>query len=207
MAAHALVPGVSLSFPGVNLRSACALACALALPMALATAQDTTSASQKVGPDRLLQLSFGGGFAKVSSTPLSQTTNGFTLQAGLGVRTPVPSLRLRFDGLFSDAGTTQVKAFTAGALLSAPSRWKASPYFLAGGGGYIDSGARMTAGWNLGLGVNVRAGDQILFMESRAHWYRDAFAGEPYRVPFGVVVDRHEPYKYVLQPLTFGFRF
>ena len=96
-------------------------------------------ARQKVGPDRLLQLSFGGGFAKVSSTPLSFTTNGFNLQAGLGVRTPIRSLRLR--------------------------------------------------------------------LESRAHWYRDAFAGEPYRVPFGVVVDRHEPQKYVLQPLTFGFRF
>jgi hypothetical protein len=41
----------------------------------------------------------------------------------------------------------------------------------------------------------------------QAHWYRDAFAGEPYRVPFGVVFDRHESYKDMLQPLTFGFRF
>jgi len=65
----------------------------------------------------------------------------------------------------------------------------------------------MIAGYNLGIGLNVRAGNQILFMDSRFHSYRDALSGQPYLVPNGVPTARHEPYKYLLHPLTFGFRF
>ena len=64
----------------------------------------------------------------------------------------------------------------------------------------------MTAGWNLGIGLNVRAGNQILFMESRVHSYRDVFRGQPYRVPFGVTGTQHDAYNYLWHPLTFGFR-
>lgn len=128
-------------------------------------------------------------------------------QAALAIRTPFEPLRLRLDGLFSDAGSTQVQAFTASAVLAAPARWTAAPYLMAGGGGYMENGGRMTAGWNLGLGMTVRAGHQVLFMESRVHAYRDALAGQPYLVPNGVVGNVREPNRYLWHPLTFGFRF
>jgi hypothetical protein len=184
--------------------SACAVT--LALPVQM-SAQDTATAPRVAPPEHLLQTSLGGGFSKVSSTPLSRTTHGFNLQAALAVRTPFSPLRLRLDGLFSDAGNTQVKAFTASAALAAPARWRVGPYLLAGGGGYIENSGRMTAGWNLGLGLNVPTGGQVLFIESRVHAYRDAFAGQPYVVPVGVVANTHEAYRYLWHPLTFGFRF
>jgi hypothetical protein len=171
------------------------------------SAQDTTTAPRVAAPERLVQVSLGGGFSKVSSSPLSRTTHGFNLQAALAVRTPFSPLRLRLDGIFSDAGNTQVKAFTASAVLAAPTLRKVGPYLLAGGGGYLENSGRMTAGWNLGLGLNVPVGGQVLFMESRVHAYRDALAGQPYVVPVGVVGNTHEAYRYLWHPLTFGFRF
>ena len=183
------------------------LACTFALPLQFVSAQDTATVSRPAPPERLLQVLVGGGFAKTSTTPLSRTTHGFNLQAALAIRTPFEPLRLRLDGLFSDAGSTQVQAFTASAVLAAPARWTAAPYLMAGGGGYMENGGRMTAGWNLGLGMNVRAGRQALFMESRVHAYRDAFAGQPYLVPNGVVGNVREPNRYLWHPLTFGFRF
>ena len=101
-------------------------------------AQDTLP---RVGAQRLLQGSVGGGFAKISSTPLSRTTHGCNLQASLATRRPFDPLRIRFDGPFGDAGNTQVQAFTGGATLAAPARWTVSPFALAGGGGYIPEAA------------------------------------------------------------------
>lgn len=191
---------------GSSLHRLSASAFTLALSLQVG-AQDTATVPRVAPPERLLQTSLGGGFSKVSSTPLSRTTHGFNLQAAVAVRTPFSPLRLRLDGVFSDAGNTQVQAFTASAVLAAPTRRRVGPYFLAGGGGYIENGGRMTAGWNLGLGLNVDAGGQVLFIESRVHAYRDALAGQPYVVPVGVVTSTHEAYRYLWHPLTFGFRF
>lgn len=175
--------------------------------MCLAGAQSTFTPSSDTLPARLLRFGIGGGFAKTSANPLSRTTHGFNLQATIALRTPLRPLRLRFDGLLSDAGATQVQALTASAVLSAPARWAATPYVLAGGGGYAENSGRTTAGWNLGVGLSVRTGRQTLFMESRVHAYRDALSGQPYVVPNGVVADRHNQYTYLWHPLSFGFRF
>jgi len=170
----------------------------------VASAQQSAHDSLPAGIGQpLLQASLGGGFAKTSSTPLNSTTRGYNLQAALAVRTPLEAVRLRVDGLFSDAGTTRVEAVTAGAVLSASSRWAVAPFVLAGVGGYVENGGHLTAGWNLGLGVSRGA----LFIESRVHAYRDALAGEPWVIPNGVVAARHSNYRYLWHPLTFGFRF
>jgi len=51
---------------------------------------------------------------------------------------------------------------------------------MAGGGGYAEMGKGVAAGWSLGVGVSTRTGRQTLFLESRAHAYRDALNGQPY---------------------------
>lgn len=84
------------------------LACTAAVPMCLAGAQSTVTSSTDTISARLLQFGIGGGFAKTSANPLSRTTHGFNLQATIALRTPLRPLRLRFDGLLSDAGATQV---------------------------------------------------------------------------------------------------
>ena len=183
------------------------LAALVLLPRLELTAQLTTSATPDTGTSPRWQLSVGGGFARVSDTPLSRTNQGYTLQAGLGVRTPLPALRLSFDAMFTDAGATRVSALTANARLSAPVSWSARPYLAAGGGAYKDHATQPTAGFNLGLGMTVRAGRQLLFMESRFHSYRNVYGGDPYVVPNGVVTKRQSNQLYLWHPLTFGFRF
>jgi hypothetical protein len=184
------------------------LACVIAVPVRPIVAQSGAAAQRDTAPERLLLFSVGGGFAKVSSTPLSSTTLGYDLQATAAFRTPIPLLRLRIDGLFIDAAATHFHAFTGSAVLSAPARWAAAPYLMAGGGAYSNPGADMSAGWNVGAGISVATGGKTrLFMESRIHAYRDPFKGQPYRVPTGVTFDTHEAYSYLYQPLTFGFRF
>jgi hypothetical protein len=166
--------------------------------------QDSVS---RVVSQPFLQASIGGGFARASASPVSTGVHGFSLQAALAIRTPLQPLRFRVDGSLSDAGSTRVSAFTAGVMLSAPARWNVAPFLMAGGGGYAQKGASLTSGWNLGLGVNLRAGSQTLFMESRVHAYRDRLAGQRWVVPNGVVSARHEAYTYLWHPLSFGFRF
>ena len=183
------------------------VAFAFALPVHQSGAQSPPAAASDTVPERLVLFSLGGGFAKASSTPRSNSTQGYSLQATASLRTPIPLLRLRADGLFGDAGVTQLKAFTGSALLSAPNRWAVAPYVMAGGGAYAEQGDRMTAGWNVGAGFSVEMGRKTrLFMEARMHAYRDPFYGQPYIVPGGVVNDRHPKYSYLYQPLTFGFR-
>ena len=198
------VPHLAISS---TVRSWATFAFTIGLPLSAVRAQDTAVTTRARAPEHLLQWMIGGGFAKTSSSPLNQNTHGYNLQTGLAIRTPLDPLRFRLDGLFSDAGNARVQALTLNAVLAAPTKWKASPYLMAGGGGYMENGARMTSGWNLGIGMNVRVGEQIMFMESRVHSYRDAFAGQPYRVPFGVVSGTREPDRYLWHPLTFGFRF
>jgi hypothetical protein len=179
----------------------------LALPQAAASAQAAASSSADSTPSRALQLSFGGGFSKVSSSPLSATNQGYSLHGALGLQTPLRVLAVQLEGLFSEAGATRVGAVTASARLSAPDSWNARPYLVAGVGGYRENGASVTAGFNLGIGANVRVGGQTLFMESRMHSYRDALAGQPYVLPRGVVDLRRNRQQLLWQPLTFGFRF
>lgn len=184
------------------------LACVIAVPVRPIVAQSVAAVQSDTASERLLLFSVGGGFAKVSSTPRNNTTLGYDLQATAALRTPIPLLRLRVDGLFSDAGATRIHAFTGSAVLSAPARWAAAPYIMAGGGAYAEQGGRMSAGWNVGAGVSVATGGGTrLFMESRIHAYRDPLRGQPYIVPFGVTSATHAAYSYLYQPLTFGFRF
>jgi hypothetical protein len=184
------------------------LACVVAVPVRPIGAQSIAAAQRDTAPERLLLFSVGGGFAKVSSTPRSNTTLGYDLQATAALRTPIPLFRLRVDGLFSDAGVTRIHAFTGSAVLSAPARWATAPYLMAGGGAYAEQGGRLSAGWNVGAGISVATGGGTrLFMESRVHAYRDPLRGQPYIVPFGVTSVTHEAYSYLYQPLTFGFRF
>ena len=204
---HRLAIVAALATPRPAARFLSLLACTAAVPMCLVGAQSTVTSSSDTIPARLLQFGIGGGFAKTSENPLSRTTHGFNLQATIALRTPLRPLRLRFDGLLSDAGATQVQALTASAVLSAPARRAATPYVLAGGGGYAENSGRTTVGWNLGVGFSVRTGRQTLFMESRVHAYRDALSGQPYVVPNGVVANRHNKYTYLWHPLSFGFRF
>lgn len=183
------------------------LAALVLLPRFELAAQLTTSATPDTGASPRWQLSLGGGFARVSDTPLSRTNQGYTLQAGLGMRTSLPALRLSFDALFTDAGATRVSALTGNARLAAPVSWSARPYLVAGGGAYKDHDTQTTAGFNLGVGITVRAGRQVLFMESRFHSYRNVYGGDPYVVPNGVVTKRQANQLYLWHPLTFGFRF
>ena len=184
------------------------LACVIAVPVQPIVAQSGAATQRDTAPERLLLFSVGGGFAKTSSTPMSNTTLGYDLQATAAIRTPMPLLRLRVDGLFSDAGVKRIHAFTGSAVLSAPDRWTAAPYLMAGGGAYAEQGGRMSAGWNVGAGISVATGGGTrLFMESRVHAYRDPLRGQPYIVPFGVTSATHAAYSYLWQPLTFGFRF
>ena len=206
MKTRASVPRLVAHRPSVL--SLGALALTLLVPLQVSRAQDTSSAQKRSTTERPLQLSLGGGFAKTSSTPLIRNTQGYNLQASLGMRTPLRPLGLRFDGIFSDFSNMRVSALTANLTLSAPSRWRAVPYLLGGGGAYVDNSVSgMTAGWNLGIGLNVRAGDQLLFMESRFHSYRNSFAGQPYFTPNGATAFQHASEKFLWQPLTFGFRF
>jgi hypothetical protein len=184
------------------------LACVIAVPVRPSVAQSVVAAQNDTAAARLFLFSVGGGFAKASSTPLNTTTLGYTLQATAALRTPIPLLRIRADGIFSEPGATRVSAFTGSAVLSAPARWAAAPYLMAGGGAYAEQGGRMSAGWNFGAGISVATGGGTrLFMESRIHAYRDPLRGQPYIVPFGATSATHAAYSYLYQPLTFGFRF
>lgn len=175
-------------------------------PVELAAQAATVVESDSTSPRRL-QLSIGGGFAKVSSSPLNRTNQGYQMQAGVGIESPFRPLRLSVEGLFSEAGSTRLGSVTANAILTAPVPWSARPYLVTGGGAYSENGSRITSGFNFGLGLNARVGDQTLFMESRFHTYRDAYAGQAYVVPNGVVATRRGERRYLWQPLTFGFRF
>ncbi len=179
----------------------------LALALSEMRAQAPTQVNGDASDSRLLQFSVGGGFSRVPSNPLSRTNLGYNLQASLGVRTPVEPLRLRVDGLVTEAGVTRMTALTASASLSGPVRWSTRPYLLAGVGGYSENSGKTTAGFNVGLGADLRVGKSVLFMESRFHGFRDAAAGQGYLVPNGVVKARRDGTQYLWNPVSIGFRF
>lgn len=132
---HRLALLAALATPRSAARFLGFLACTVSVPMCLAGAQSTVTSPSDTVPVRLFQFGIGGGFAKTSATPLSRTTHGYNLQATIALRTPLRPVRLRIDGLLSDAGATRVQALTASTVLSAPARWAATPYVLAGGWG------------------------------------------------------------------------
>lgn len=188
-----------LAHPVLGRVAPIAVAGGLLLGADIAPAQEPSSATEGAR----VSIGLGGGASRGSSLGRGPTI-GYHAVASLEARTPLPVLRLRTDATFADWGADRMTAFGAAVVLAPVRARKLTPYLLAGGGGYVTPGDRMTAGWTLGGGLQVPIGDRTILLESRMHAFRNADHGSP------DLADRFpQPakYRYVALPIGVGLRF
>lgn len=140
---------------------------AVSLPLT-ATAQASHSALWPTA-------SLGAGVAAQQGTGPGFNLLG-TLEFG-GTRTP---LRFRLDGQFTQwTHSSANRAVAVTANIAAELRpTGVRPYFVAGGGGYAQTGTGLHPGWNVGLGLVVPIRGHELLFESRFHeWQRPDATG------------------------------
>ena len=164
------------------------------------------SASDSAAPRR---LTFGieGGFAQSPPLgPLGPGAVGYAAQAVAELRTPLPWVRLRGDGLFASWGADQrLTALTAGLVVEPATRWRALPFVSGSGGGYALPGVGRAPGWSLGAGVRVPIGRQSFVVESRMHAI--LVGDEAVRAALGGGWAGGDRWRYTFTPLLLGVRF
>jgi hypothetical protein len=185
-------------------------AAVLAATAALSALAPMSAAAQ--GSDSVASASprvtfgLGGGFAQnppfYNLSPSSST--GYAARANLELRTPLPFLRLRGEGLFAAwSGGQRMSALTASAVAAPAVRWRAVPYLVGGGGGYaLANGGGLRPGWTLGAGLRLPIGRQALMFETGMHVID---TGD--RVAPPNLSPAPGRWQYTYTPLTIGWRF
>ena len=191
---HSLPQSILLALP-------CIALFLVPAPIAAQTACDTAV------DVRAVHLGIGGGFAQ--GAPLNRGADiGYSATASVEVGTHVRFLRVRAEGLYANWGPdlARVSALTASIIASAPVRWPAAPYVLAGAGGVTVPNEALARGWMLGTGLRFPGRGYTFFVESRMLAFAIGEAGlRRAGVPVGSA--QYNRWQYTATPLVFGVQF
>lgn len=194
-----------MSLP-VPCRHAAVLAAAAALSTLVPPGAAAQSVDTAAGAPPRVTFGLGGGFAQnppfYNFSPSSAT--GYAARANLELRTPVPFLGLRGEGLLAAwSGGQRMGALTVSAVAAPAVRWRAVPYVVGGGGGYaLRNGGGLRPGWTLGAGLRVPIGRQALVLETGMHVIDTGDRLAPPNVS-----PAPQRWQYTYTPLTIGWRF